>query len=153
MSCTPFQAEAKLFHHQRSRRAAAGMRRCWNGVVNAVEKSRRRRINARESGMTCDANWRNPVSSWRSRSEHHGRDLHNDISSRRYSSLSGGRLASIRSVSRLRPRNSRRVVGQTVFSGWKLSPRVDPRPMIHVIAALAVGAGVPGAKMGRKSSR
>lgn len=67
--------------------------------------------------------------------------------------MSGGRLASIHFESRVRPRNSRRVVGQTVFSSWKLRPRVDPRLIIHLMAALAVWVGVLRAKVGRKSSR
>lgn len=65
-------------------------------------------MNAREMGMTCGANWRNPVSSWRSWKEHGVWDFQMDTSSRRFSNLSCGRLTSMPSVSSMSPHRPNR---------------------------------------------
>lgn len=64
-----------------------------------------------------------------------------------------GKRASIATVSSSIPRNSREVVSQTVFSGWKVRPRACPNPCTHSVAALAMCGEIDRGNMARKLSR
>jgi len=58
-----------------------------------------------------------------------------------------GSLASIASESSSSPRNSRRVVGLTVFLGWNESPSAVAVFSIQSIAALAIWGPVEGSNL------
>src|SRR5882724_1192523 len=105
-------------------------------------------MNMQLCGTTCAQNCRYLI---RLCSSFRLQHLSQSISvSQRYESFSGGSLASIDAESSSGLRNSRQVVGQTVFLGWNDRPRSFAVSSIQSIAALAACAVTDGLNIGKK---
>src|SRR5882724_6368932 len=94
-------------------------------------------MNVWPCGTTCVQNCRYLIISCRSFRLQHLQVSHSSSVSRRYKSFLRGSLASTDTELSSSLRNSRQVVGQTVFLGWNDSPRSLAVSSIQSIAALA----------------
>lgn len=150
---TPFQDGEYVIHQSRSWHAVREIRWWEKSDLNVDEKWNSNWIKAREKGMTCEQNWRYPVSSCNSCQVQCVFDLHWERRSERYLSFKVSKWASMAWELSSIPRNSRQVIGPSALESWKRSPRDFESEWVHSRAAWTSLRGIWGAKIWRKSSR